>query len=579
MKKFYLPALMMLATLLQINLLIAQKVKLKDLDVKVNYLNFPAEGFPMDVTSYHVQLDGDENRLNSIGFTISGIKQSIGISGYTQTEEAIGGKVLILLNGPFAQAGKLNTTDKQDSKGVKWQEHYYSVPINMTATMKILDAKGKLLKEEAFPYNHSVNTNVYRTQGEAANEFKAKAADMAMNGQKAAVSECIGNMVSRLRFDFGLEQEKDNVELKSLKEKEHPEFADYAAIDKIVVAAFAKMTVNDNSAYIKEIQPAIDFWLAHEAKYSGTDKEQKKLKYACQYNTALAYFWADDYDNATKYATMVANGTEDEKDGKKLNEKIIKVKAKQSKLGWPSRHFKVQQSQADLEKAEVLKAQKAAAIASGDISQFVDFNSKLDVKVGTRVEKGIVYHSSGRIDTGYFAYESEDIRPDFRFPDKIRFGYLKAGVIATGSLKYSGLKSFVIKDLTFMVEDVKLGDGLFGVKLDNAVVETIDAYSRTSFCIIYPPFKNAQAILGTSNDDLEPSFAVYNKSLKKYLAVDGLMGPSKALLKIVEGCAPAETYAKEKKEELSKKSVLHRLSATANPEIVKEALKLYDGCK
>ncbi len=557
----------------------AQKVKLKDLDVKVNYIKFPVQGFTSDINSYSVNITCDEQSLANLGYTKSGLASGIKIPGYVKFDEKVGVVVDILITGPTGSTVNFKTDNKKDKDGKTWQEFSYQVSFSGNALVKLIDKNKKLLTEYSFPASEIQSSQVFRASSEAEKDFKSRKEDFYKNGRKSILEKIWWDINSRLKYDFGIDFETDNVELRTLKEKDHPQYQEYVEMEKVVTDAFKRMTYDNNGDFISALQPAIQFWKEKEPMYSGTDKEQKKLKYACQMNLAQCYYWMDDLDNATLYAQMVANGDEDEKDGKKFLEKINKLKEWFTKLNRTSRHFKIEASETDIQQSQSLVKEKEALIASGDITAFPDFNSKMSVNSKTSIEKGIYYHNSGKIDTGYFAFEALDGKPDFRMPDNIRFGYLLNGQIAVGTPAYARTKGFSIGETYYTVQDVKIGSALGSVSMKNAIVEVIQDYKRTSLLIIYPPFKNANSIFSTQNEDLKPEIVVYNKEDKEYLPTDGIFGPDKALISIVDGCPLAEEYAKQKKEQTSKKSIFSRLSATVNVDTVKEALIKFDTCK
>lgn len=556
----------------------SQKVKLKDLDVKVNYIKFPKIGFAPDVNGYNVKVNIEEHSFSDLGLTKSGIRYDIVIPGYIKFDENVGPTVDVTMNTPKGQPGRLVTTDKQDKTGKKWQEFNYDVDIACSALVKVIGTDNKLIKEYAVPYSGRVSTGTYVNRADAEKDFKNNSVALYTNGRTTAVREIVKSIRSSLQWDFGLDKETDKVELKSLKEKEHPEFAAYESLEKTVKEAYAKMTYEDNSNFNMAIKPALEFWTSREATYDGTDKEQKKLKYLCQMNLAQTYYWMDDFENASKYAQMVANGTEDQKDGKKYLEKIEKALAELKRVGRNSRHFAIKVSEAESNKqASALEEQKAL-IAKGDIQAFPDFDSKMFIGPTSKVEKGIYEHQTGKIDTGYFAFESNTKYPNFKNPKGIRFGHLKNGSIEVGTPNYSRTKAFTIGDIRYaVVEDIKIGAGIGSMKLPFGLVETIQDYKRTALVIIYPTSDTSPLVSG-NNGYMEPDFFVFNKETSKFMPIDGLLGPSKALIKIVEGCDVAEQYAEANKEANKQKSIWDRMTATANIDVIKEALVKFDSC-
>ena len=115
----------------------AQKVKIKDLDVRAKYCDLPSIGMPADATSYHVELGVDENTIARFGYTVSQLKNSLHIEGYQKSAEAIGVKILYeTIAGPSGTPLKLNTEKKKNKEGKKWSIYSYSVTFSGSSRVK-----------------------------------------------------------------------------------------------------------------------------------------------------------------------------------------------------------------------------------------------------------------------------------------------------------------------------------------------------------------------------------------------------------------------------------------------------------
>ena len=201
-------------------------------------------------------------------------------------------------------------------------------------------------------------------------------------------------------------------------------------------------------------------------------------------------------------------------------------------------------------------------------------------EVKFEIVKGAIHHSGGSVNEGYLVYENKYLgRPDFRKPNSLRFGYLKDGKIAVGSLKYSGIKHMVINDIRYDIQDVVLGTGLAQLKLENAVIDRVADYERTSLILVIPPFMRAKGLFGSNDTDLEAELSVYNKEEDKLYVTKSLFGSNKAIKKIIKGCATAEAHLEKTKEERKKESLFTRLAGFDNAGLLEELLEKYDGCE
>ncbi len=556
----------------------AQKVKLSDVDVKAHFMRLAPIGFQSDISSYYVDVSGNERVLESIGYSSNIIKSSINIAGYKRIDQAVGAQVVLPIVGPSSSGVKHKTEDKKNKEGKTWKEYKADYDFSASCMVKVIDPKKNILMEYLIEVSNRTSSQAYMTKAEVDKYIKDNHDKINKEGLKGITKKLIDDINTRLRIEFSVTPDKDKVEFYSIKTKEHPEFDEYTKMNELIENAFIELKANDNSSYKTKIQPLIEFWTKKEPTYSGSDKEQMKLKYACQMNLANAYFWSEDFDNAKKYATLVQSGKENPKDGKKLIEKIEKVQKYLNKSGRTTRFFNIEMSSEEVEKTEILQKEKEERISKGELIDFPDFNSKVDLQNHSKVKKGIYYSNSGKVDTGYFVFENNADFPDFRDSRNIRFAYLKEGVIEVGAPNYSKTKALQIGDSYYEVKDVKIKSIIGSTNLSNAIVEVINDFDRTQLVVVHPPFKYSKSI-GSSNEELKPDLFIYNKKNQIYHPTDGLTGPSKALIKIVEDCPKAKELAEKNKEEMKKKSLLDRLSGFPNVEAIILVMQEYDNCK
>ncbi len=560
------------------SILSAQKVKLSDVDVKAQFMRLAPIGFQSDISSFYVDVSGNERFLESIGYSSNIIKNSINIAGYKRIDQTVGAQVVLPIVGPSSSGVKHKTEDKKNKEGKTWKEYSADYDFSASCMVKVIDPKKNILMEYLIEVSNRTSTQAYKTKAEVDKYVKDNNEKINKEGLKGITKKLIDDINTRLRIEFSVTPDKDKVEFYTIKTKDHPEFDEYAKMNELIENAFIELKANDNSIYKTKIQPLIEFWTKKEPTYSGSDKEQIKLKYACQMNLANAYFWSEDFDNAKKYANLVQNGKENPKDGKKLIEKIEKVQNYLNKSGRTTRFFNIEMSSEEIEKVEILQKEKEERISKGELIDFPDFNSKVDLKSHSKVKKGIYYSSSGKVDTGYFVFENNADFPDFRDPKGIRFAYLKDGKIELGTPNYGKTKALQIGDDHYEVKDVKVKSIIGSTSMSNAIVEVINDFERTQVVMIHPPYKYAKTI-GSSGEELKPDLFVYNKANNIYHPTDGLTGPSQALIKIVEDCPKAKELAEKNKEEMKKNSLLTRLAGLPNVEAIIMVLKEFDNCK
>jgi hypothetical protein len=568
--------LCLLGLLLFVTITEGQKVKLKDLDVKANLQSFPDIGFPNGVSTYFVDVDASSDNLQVLGYTKTDLVNSINLKGYTKIPENVGAGIYLTIDGPSGSPLKLQTQNKKDEKGKTWSEYHYTVDFKCSIRRKVVDANGVVLSEEVDAYNEAKKSGTYSSTSALRKSFDSE--KFYISNRRSLLASSIQNTAMYINRAFAFNLQEKKVEFKRLNSKKHPKFAVFNKTEEITASAFEALTPYDNSLFKEKIAPALQVWLDEEPGLSGKDKEQKKLKFLCQLNASLAYFYSEDFENALKYATMIENGDEDQKKGKKLIKEINEVQDHLKRLNLTSRFFKIETDEAVIAEIEEVQENRKEAISSGNIREFPDFDDKLSVRRESIVVPGKSVNISGYETEGYWVYDNTYFGgPDFREPSRIRFGYLKDGQIEVGTPNFSKLTSVTFDDKTYSVEDVKLGSGLTGLSVKNAVVEVLRDFERTAVVRIFPSFKRGK-VYGDSGE-VTAEVAVYHKEEEKYKNIKGLTSQKKAIKSIVKGCKAAEKTADV---EFKSKGGFFKNLVSQDEDKMEELVKVlkeYDKCK
>jgi len=565
----------------------AQKVKLDDLDARATYLKLPNIGFKDEITSYHVSVLGNEAELQYLDNNFVAIKSKVNILNIPKVDLSGMAEVALNLGTPRAENVSISTTEIKDKEGKITKKYKYTFNVECEASYKVVTNTGIVLKEMTIKGTNTVFDTQKAIKYESEN-YTDKAAlekywndngpSIVLKKRKEKLISTIDDINYKLNDDFGLIKIVDKVEFNTLKDKS-PGYPEFKALEKVVIDAFYQMTESDNSKYVNAIQPAIDFWVSKMPSYSDNDKEQAKLLYACRYNTALAYFWADDFENARKYASMIESGEEKSKDGKKLREKIEKLEENLKKINWTTRHRKVELSDTDNQRVTAQKEELNAAISSGDISKYPDFNTKMGVRIESKIKPGVVYNDSGRKTEGYFVFESKSNVPNFIYEDTYRFGYNENGKIKTATLKFSGLDSFSIGDAMFKIKDITLAASIFSVTHKNAVYTVLNEFKRTQWLMYHPTI----VPYGAEAKDMVPSPLAYHKEKDEFFErAGGFSSFTQNFSNFIDDCPLLVEELKTKQNNAPKKSLLSKLTSDdteKNEAIILEFLPRYDTCE
>jgi tetratricopeptide (TPR) repeat protein len=131
----------------------------------------------------------------------------------------------------------------------------------------------------------------------------------------------------------------ENVRFERIGKKKHLEYAKYAKAVETIKKGFELMDPDKSLDPVKvAVEPALTFYKTQEKVYPAHDDDLSKIKHICLYNLALAYFWLEDFDQATKYTQALLKMDEKDRDAKRLLEDIDYVKLSLERAKKSSRH-------------------------------------------------------------------------------------------------------------------------------------------------------------------------------------------------------------------------------------------------
>jgi hypothetical protein len=552
----------------------SQKVKLEDLDVNPVFLNIPRIGFKEDITTYSVKVNSNESDIEELSSSSTAIKNSMLIQGYNKVD--VGGAAEIILELATPVADNIQQSSGSEVINLKMQTlYYYSMKTRGPGKYKVVDSKGVVLKEGVVEVGKEVLSSKFATPTELANYWKSSGSSFIVGERSKHLSATVEAIKSNLNLDFGLIQNTQKAEFKTLKEKTHPEYNDFKSNDLIVKEAFKKMTPSDNNEFVKAIQPALDFWTSRFNKYKNTDKEEAKLLYAVRYNAALASYWADDFKLAAEYASLVETGSEDPKDGRKLNKIISETTKNLESVGWPSRHKKITASASDLKKSELKKEEIKESVKAGDARNHPDFNKNLGVKLNSKILAGKLFTKAGKVTDVYFVFESETDDPDFMNMDELRFGGIVDGKIKSSLISMKLLDSFQIGQFLYKQMDISMTSMFIPFTYKNAFYRVLKDYNRTSYIKAFP----TEVLRGSEKSSMVPIKLIYNRSKDKYIQPDDAMASfTKQFSKLLDDCSPLSEEIKSKK---AKKTFISESVVGVTDEdeaYIFQMLSKYDDC-
>lgn len=156
-----------------------------------------------------------------------------------------------------------------------------------------------------------------------------------------SVNDAISFLNVNLNQGFGYPESSDRILFQSLGSKKDEEYVAFngalKAFQDLITKITAKALPQDAEVTTKA---SIDYFLSVLEKYKEPgEKFQKQYRYAALMNLAQFYYCLEQYDKAKMYAQKIVDNDYDPKDGKKIIEKIDKIRDFYAKRHVNTCHF------------------------------------------------------------------------------------------------------------------------------------------------------------------------------------------------------------------------------------------------
>jgi len=445
MKSLYL----FFAILLIAPTLYAQKVDIDAEPVPVHFLRLPERPLPASYQFYSTIVSSKPGDLEALGMSEATLQKYLKVPGYQKIEKG-GHFNLELTLEDFAYEGKTETktetttTKDKTGKEIKTTYYYCITGYKQPIILRVRDADGKQIEErrwQKFPrqYRSEQFTNYKEFERFVADRLRREVAKKTQNEILAAMAEA----QQLLSENYGYAPIKNQVKLEILDTEKHPDYGGFQSAYQTAKNAFSLMqpTAPLDSVNVV-VKPAIQFFEQQKDKYDASDKNGKKLKYACLYDLALIYFWLEDFDQATTYANAVITNDYEPKSGKRMLEDIENLKASMQKCGHNTRHFMMQIDSSAIPAV-------AETVYDSDKSLRVEAykDDKKDIGANTVQMPGVIYYTDGQESHGTFLMDG----PQRFFEDKsnTRFSVESATNAYVSVPNFSKISRFTIGDRLF----------------------------------------------------------------------------------------------------------------------------------
>ena len=342
MKKLVFTFLTVFVTLI----VFAQRVDLDRFNFSASYREFPDEPLPDQFKTYNIRIE--PSPMLGLGYSASNLEGLINIEGLRKVQGTGHITIIAMLDDIIVEKSetKERIEIKKDKQNVETRRSYFSTEMiySFSARATVYDYKGNTVLSNYSLYSRdskrTYKTPEFATPEEAASNFNNKILETKSNLSKQLVNSAIGNLNSILNDRYGYTTRKVNDIFWVLNNKKHPEYSEHQKAWNNFKNAIVLMSPDEPLDKVKEkLKPVIAYYEKVKNRYTASDKEARKLRYASYYNLAKIYLYLDNPTAAMREADALAMNDYDESDGRSLRAIAESLDAQLRKNNASSRHF------------------------------------------------------------------------------------------------------------------------------------------------------------------------------------------------------------------------------------------------
>lgn len=338
--------ILLVTAIVTASILTAQKVDLDRFNFRYVTRVLPSNPLPEDYKTYQFNIASSAS-VREV-YNDDRIKQTLTINGLKQSD----GKSHITINMNLGEVSLKNPELKEreeilkdkDGKETGRKKYYWIEAVYAwSGEVNVTDYKGTKLYNSVI----GVGSTIWKS---AENENKATPGDY-YNNNKYAIRSSIAttvvtNSMQRLSNElnrmYGYRTATEADILWIMDSKKHPENEGMKNAWTNFKDAMALMNENDELTVVKEkLIPTIQYFDSLKLRITGTEKNDKKLRYSAFFCLARIYLLLDNPDAAIKEAEQLIANDYDPGDGKVLIKQAQDLKAIFEKNKIYTRHFPI----------------------------------------------------------------------------------------------------------------------------------------------------------------------------------------------------------------------------------------------
>ena len=207
-----------------------------------------------------------------------------------------------------------------------------------------------------------------------------------------------------------------------LGSKKHPEYTKHHEAFNKTIAAFSKMSYLEATKSIeKELQPVIDYFNDVIARYPGSKRKKRKVRFASYYNLAKLYYYLDNVGKMKEYAQKLIANDYDKNKGKRFLKDANRLQRLMTLNIVHSRHFDILEDGSsnnndNSEESEESNnnTEESNATSNGIVAYLITkANDTIQASISEKAIKKIAYSADLKVNDGTGGYTIKNYKAQY----------------------------------------------------------------------------------------------------------------------------------------------------------------------
>lgn len=223
--------------------------------------------------------------------------------------------------------------------------YYQEVKYSFAATAVINDYKGAHILD--VPLNSRDQKYVYNSpefafKPLAEGYFVLNTLKITADLYRQCVNNAMHNLSETITDNFGFSEVSSTDIMWIIDSRKHPEYAAHRqAFQQMSDILFSMNAGSDITKVKEQLKPVIDYFESIKNNYTGSNKHDRKIRYASYYNLAVLYYYLDDPQMMMKEARGLLLNDFDSKDARGFEQTATWLKNLFETTNIYTRHFTI----------------------------------------------------------------------------------------------------------------------------------------------------------------------------------------------------------------------------------------------